>query len=38
MQNARLQPSSGSLLNETSDGERHIVLTQNALADGRYLE
>jgi hypothetical protein len=27
-----------TLLNETSDGERHIVLTQNALADGRYLE
>ena len=27
-----------TLLNETSDGERHIVLTQNALADGRYLD
>ena len=26
------------LLNETSDAEPHIVLTQNALADGRYLE
>jgi hypothetical protein len=26
------------LLNETSDGERHIVLTQNALADGSYLD
>src|SRR5438309_10129114 len=26
------------LLNETSEGERHIVLTQNALADGIYLE
>ena len=27
-----------TLLNETGDGERHIVITQNALADGRYLE
>jgi hypothetical protein len=27
-----------TLLNETSDGERHIVLTQNALADSTYLE
>src|SRR5206468_7992143 len=27
-----------TLLNETSDGERHIVLTQNALADNTYLE
>jgi tetratricopeptide (TPR) repeat protein len=27
-----------TLLNETSDGERHMVLTQNALADGTYLE
>ena len=27
-----------TLLNETSDGERHIILTQNALADGRYLD
>lgn len=26
-----------SLLNDTNDGERHIVLTQNALADKRYL-
>ena len=26
------------LINETSDGEQHIVLTQNALADGRYLD
>ena len=26
-----------TMLNETSDGERHIVLTQNALADGDYL-
>lgn len=26
------------LLNETSDGERHVVLTQNALADGSYLQ
>lgn len=25
-----------TLVNETSDGERHIVLTQNALADGSY--
>ena len=31
-------PGRGSptLLNETSDGERHIVITQNALADGSY--
>src|SRR6266487_1064868 len=27
-----------TLLNETSEGERHIVLTQNALADGTYLD
>lgn len=27
-----------TLLNETSDGERRIVLTQNAFADGTYLE
>jgi len=27
-----------TLLNETSDGDRHIVLTQNALADGTYLD
>lgn len=27
-----------TLLNETTDGERHIVLTQNGLADGSYLE
>jgi hypothetical protein len=27
-----------TLLNETSDGERHVVLTQNALADGSYAE
>ena len=27
-----------TLLNETSDGERHVVLTQNALADGTYAE
>lgn len=27
-----------ALLNETSDGPRHIVLTQNALADQSYLE
>src|SRR5947209_6804251 len=27
-----------TLLNETGDGERHIVLTQNALADGSYLD
>jgi tetratricopeptide (TPR) repeat protein len=26
-----------TLLNETGDGERHVVLTQNALADGTYL-
>src|SRR6266566_448303 len=26
------------LLNKTSDGEQHIIVTQNALADGRYLE
>jgi hypothetical protein len=26
------------LLNETSDGERHIILTQNALADASYLD
>lgn len=27
-----------TLLNETSGGERHIILTQNALADGAYLD
>lgn len=27
-----------TLLNETSGQEPHIVLTQNALADGRYVE
>ncbi len=27
-----------TLLNETSEGERHVVLTQNAFADGTYLE
>ena len=27
-----------ALLNDTSDGERHIVLTQNAFADKRYLD
>jgi hypothetical protein len=27
-----------TLLNETGDGERHIVITQNAFADGRYRE
>jgi hypothetical protein len=27
-----------TLLNETSDGERHIVITQNGLADGIYSE
>ena len=27
-----------SFLNETSDGEHHVVLTQNALADGTYLD
>jgi hypothetical protein len=27
-----------TLLSETSDGEPHIVLTQNGLADGSYLE
>ena len=27
-----------TLLNETSDGERHIVITQNALADASYLQ
>jgi hypothetical protein len=26
------------LLNDTSDGEQHIVVTQNALADSRYLD
>jgi hypothetical protein len=26
------------LLNDTSDGEHHIIVTQNALADSRYLE
>lgn len=27
-----------TLLNETGEGERHIVITQNAFADGRYME
>ncbi len=27
-----------TLLNETSEGERHIVLTQNAMADATYLQ
>jgi tetratricopeptide (TPR) repeat protein len=27
-----------TLLNETQAGERHVVLTQNALADGTYLD
>src|SRR6266576_1882119 len=27
-----------TMLNDTSDGERHVVLTQNALADNTYLE
>ena len=27
-----------TLLNETGGGERHVVLTQNAFADGTYLE
>ncbi|PYI85602.1 MAG: hypothetical protein DME26_10630 [Verrucomicrobia bacterium] len=27
-----------TLLNETSDGERHIIVTQNALADQTYLD
>jgi hypothetical protein len=27
-----------TLLNETSDGDRHIVLTQNAFADSTYLQ
>ena len=27
-----------TLLNETSDGEQHVILTQNALADGSYLD
>jgi hypothetical protein len=27
-----------TLLNETSDGEQHIVITQNGLADGSYLQ
>ena len=27
-----------TFLNETSEGERHVTLTQNALADGTYLE
>ena len=27
-----------TFLNDTSDGEHHVVLTQNALADGRYLD
>lgn len=27
-----------TLLNETSEGDRHIVITQNGLADGTYLD
>src|SRR5439155_5980414 len=27
-----------TFLNETAEGEHHIVLTQNALADGTYLD
>jgi tetratricopeptide (TPR) repeat protein len=27
-----------TMMNETSDGDKHIVLTQNALADGTYLK
>src|SRR5947207_14598523 len=27
-----------TLLNETGEGERHVVLTQNALADNSYLD
>jgi tetratricopeptide (TPR) repeat protein len=27
-----------TMMNETGDGEQHIVLTQNALADGTYLK
>jgi hypothetical protein len=27
-----------TLMNETSDGDRHVVLTQNALADNTYLQ
>jgi tetratricopeptide (TPR) repeat protein len=27
-----------TFLNETSDGEQHIIFTQNALADGSYLD
>ncbi len=27
-----------TMMNDTSDGERHIVLTQNALADATYLD
>src|SRR5206468_40123 len=27
-----------TMLNETGEGEQHIVLTQNALADGTYLD
>jgi hypothetical protein len=27
-----------TFLNETSDGEHHVVLTQNAMADGTYLK
>ena len=27
-----------TLLNETSEGERHVIITQNALADGTYLQ
>src|ERR1041384_6834484 len=26
------------LLNDTGDGERHVVVTQNGLADGTYLD
>lgn len=27
-----------TLLNDTSDGEHHVILTQNALADGTYVQ
>jgi tetratricopeptide (TPR) repeat protein len=27
-----------TMMNETRDGEHHMVLTQNALADGRYID
>lgn len=26
------------LVNDTSDGDQHVIVTQNALADGRYLD